>query len=128
MLVITLDYNDYVGRIGIGRVFNGKIRAGPAGRVLKRDGSRVNSKVGSSLQFRGSSASSGRGARGRPVRDRRAGVVDIGDTIADPEQSRRPAAGDGRRADDDDALPHQRLAVRAGRRASTSPAARSASA
>jgi len=34
MLITTLDYSDYVGRIGIGRVFNGSIK--PAQQVAAR--------------------------------------------------------------------------------------------
>jgi GTP-binding protein len=45
MLVVTLDYSDYVGRIAIGRVVSGKIRKGQQVAVLKHDGSRVNDTV-----------------------------------------------------------------------------------
>src|SRR5262245_62116383 len=51
-LVTTLDYNDYVGRIGIGRVFAGVLRPGPV-TVIKRDGTQVNCKLGQILQFSG---------------------------------------------------------------------------
>src|SRR5262249_50520916 len=37
MLVVTLDYSDYVGRIAIGRVVAGKIRNGQRIALLKRD-------------------------------------------------------------------------------------------
>lgn len=37
--VSLLDYNDYVGRIGIGRVFRGTIRVGDQVALLKLDGS-----------------------------------------------------------------------------------------
>ena len=37
MLVCTLDYSDYVGRIAIGRVFAGKIRKGQRIALLRRD-------------------------------------------------------------------------------------------
>lgn len=37
--VSLLDYNDYVGRIGIGRVFRGKIKVGDNVALLKLDGS-----------------------------------------------------------------------------------------
>ncbi|EHR36894.1 translational GTPase TypA [Facklamia languida] len=43
--VTMLDYNDFVGRIGIGRVFRGKIRVGDAVTVLKIDGSKKNFRV-----------------------------------------------------------------------------------
>ncbi|MGJ9383375.1 translational GTPase TypA [Salipaludibacillus neizhouensis] len=37
--VTMLDYNDYLGRIGIGRVFRGTIRKGDQAAVIHRDGS-----------------------------------------------------------------------------------------
>ena len=37
--ITTLDYNDYVGRIGIGRVFRGKLNINEKLSVIKRDGS-----------------------------------------------------------------------------------------
>ncbi|MCQ4503814.1 EF-Tu/IF-2/RF-3 family GTPase, partial [Vibrio parahaemolyticus] len=37
--VSLLDYNDYVGRIGIGRVFRGTIKVGDQVALLKLDGS-----------------------------------------------------------------------------------------
>lgn len=37
--VSLLDYNDYVGRIGIGRVFRGKIKVGDNVALMKLDGS-----------------------------------------------------------------------------------------
>lgn len=43
--VAMLDYNDYVGRIGIGRVFRGKIKIGDNVSVLKLDGSAQNFRV-----------------------------------------------------------------------------------
>ncbi|MFD1671177.1 translational GTPase TypA [Agrilactobacillus yilanensis] len=43
--VAMLDYNDYVGRIGIGRVFRGSIKIGDSVSVLKLDGSTKNFRV-----------------------------------------------------------------------------------
>lgn len=37
--VSLLDYNDYVGRIGIGRIFRGSMKVGEQVALLKRDGS-----------------------------------------------------------------------------------------
>ncbi|MBE0696418.1 MAG: translational GTPase TypA, partial [Anaerolineaceae bacterium] len=39
MQITTLDYNDYVGRIGIGRVFRGKLVKNSPLSVIKRNGS-----------------------------------------------------------------------------------------
>ena len=41
LLLITLDYDDYVGRLAIGRVFNGRIRKGQEIALSRLDGSLV---------------------------------------------------------------------------------------
>jgi GTP-binding protein len=86
MLVVTLDWSDYVGRIAVGRVFAGKIRKGQRVAMLKRDGRTVDSKVAQLYVF---------DRLGRVEADEvSAGDVcavvgldepDIGDTVADPE-------------------------------------------
>ncbi|MDN6649890.1 GTP-binding protein, partial [Enterococcus sp.] len=43
--VSLLDYNDYVGRIGIGRIFRGKMKVGDQVSVMKLDGSIKNFRV-----------------------------------------------------------------------------------
>lgn len=43
--VAMLDYNDFVGRIGIGRVFRGKIKVGDQVSLMKLDGSVKNFRV-----------------------------------------------------------------------------------
>ena len=43
--VSMLDYNDYVGRIGIGRVFRGKIKIGDSVTVMKLDGTNKSFRV-----------------------------------------------------------------------------------
>lgn len=43
--VSLLDYNDFVGRIGIGRVFRGKIKVGDSVTVMKLDGTTQNFRV-----------------------------------------------------------------------------------
>ncbi len=53
MLITTLDYSDYVGRIGIGRVFAGTIRAGHDVTVIHRDGTQRKGRVGELLAFDG---------------------------------------------------------------------------
>ncbi|HQL49143.1 MAG TPA: translational GTPase TypA [Holophaga sp.] len=39
MLVTLMDWSDFVGQIGIGRIFNGTIRVGDSVALVKRDGS-----------------------------------------------------------------------------------------
>jgi GTP-binding protein len=86
MLVNTLDYSDYVGRIAIGRVFAGKVRKGQRIALLKRDGRRLDDTVAQLYVF---------DRLGRCETDEvQAGDicavvglegVDIGDTVADLE-------------------------------------------
>src|SRR6516164_6220529 len=88
MLVNTLDYSDYVGRIAIGRVFAGKVRKGQLIALLKRDGRRLDDTVAQLYVF---------DRLGRTETDEvQAGDicavvglegVDIGDTIADFDQA-----------------------------------------
>jgi GTP-binding protein len=51
--VSLLDYNDYVGRIGIGRVFRGTMKVGQQVTVIKRDGSTKNFRVTKMYGFLG---------------------------------------------------------------------------
>ena len=86
MLVTTLDYNDYVGRIGIGRVFAGTLRAGQSVAVIRLDGTRTTEQISELSVFDG---------LGRQKTDEVAagdicalvGIesIDIGSTIADPD-------------------------------------------
>ncbi|HOI30817.1 MAG TPA: translational GTPase TypA [Melioribacteraceae bacterium] len=45
MLVSAIDYNDYLGRIGIGRVHSGKLSVGDQITLITREGEKFNSKI-----------------------------------------------------------------------------------
>ena len=53
MLITTLDYNDYVGRIGIGRVFAGTLRAGEDVAVIQCDGTQRTERISELFLFDG---------------------------------------------------------------------------
>jgi GTP-binding protein len=53
MLVTTLEYSDYVGRIAIGRVFAGRVRDGQNVTVISRGGERTKQRVLQVFQFEG---------------------------------------------------------------------------
>ena len=53
MLIVTLDYSDYVGRIGIGRVFAGTIRSGQDVVVIHRDGTQRKERIAELFIFDG---------------------------------------------------------------------------
>jgi GTP-binding protein len=84
-LITSIDYSDYVGRIGIGRVFAGVLRAGSAVCSIDRHGKQSIQKVAQVLQFDGLGR---RQADQIEAGDIFAAVglerVDIGDTLADP--------------------------------------------
>ncbi|MCA1024082.1 translational GTPase TypA [Halobacillus litoralis] len=51
--VTLLDYNDYLGRIGIGRVFSGQIKVGQQVSLMKKDGSVKNFRISKLFGFIG---------------------------------------------------------------------------
>src|SRR5215510_13692914 len=53
MLIANLDYSDYLGRLGIGRVFNGALRFGDQVAIAKRDGSFQTTKITKLYSFEG---------------------------------------------------------------------------
>lgn len=84
--VTTLDYNDFVGRIGIGRVHRGTLSLDKPLSLIKRDGTVVNTEIKQLFTFEGI----GR----KEVREVECGdicaivgadSIDIGDTFADRE-------------------------------------------
>jgi GTP-binding protein len=86
LLVTNIDYNDYVGRLAIGRVFSGTLKAADWVSMIRSDGEAVRAKVISLYGFQGLDRVE--------VKDGRAGDivalagmegVNIGDTITDTE-------------------------------------------
>ena len=53
VLFSNIDYDDYVGRIGIGRVERGEIKVGMTVALCKRDGSVKNERISKLYQFEG---------------------------------------------------------------------------
>ncbi len=51
--ITLLDYNDYVGRIGVGRVVRGKISVGQQVVVMKKDGTQKNFRISKLFGFTG---------------------------------------------------------------------------
>ena len=87
MQITSMDYNDYVGRIGVGRVFRGTLRDKARLAIVKRDGSVKPVEVRQLFTFEGL----GREAAAEVSSGEICAVVgvegiDIGDTLADPEK------------------------------------------
>jgi len=87
LLITNLDYDDYVGKIAIGLINRGKIREGEVVTLIKRDKSRVLSKVVKLYIFEG--------LKRKEVEKAEAGEIvaiagiseaNIGETIADKEK------------------------------------------
>ncbi|MBI1938611.1 MAG: translational GTPase TypA [Ignavibacteriales bacterium] len=84
--ITSLDYNDYVGRIGIGRVFRGTLRKSDKLCIIKRDGSEHNISLRQIFVFDGlnrvevEEVTAGDICAVVGIED-----VDIGDTISDAE-------------------------------------------
>jgi GTP-binding protein len=84
MLVTTIDYNDYLGRLGIGRVSRGTIRLGSPMKVVHRDATVEDARVTKIYTFQGlkrlevEEAGTGDIIAVAGMED-----VDIGETIAD---------------------------------------------
>jgi GTP-binding protein len=53
MLIANLDYSDYLGRLGIGRVFQGTLRYGDTLSIAKRDGSLQTTRITKLYSFEG---------------------------------------------------------------------------
>jgi GTP-binding protein len=86
MLITSLDYSSYVGRIAIGRIYRGEVRSGVQYSLCKRDGSIIRTRIKELYVFEGMAR--------RKVDFVAAGDIcaivgiegfDIGDTIADLE-------------------------------------------
>jgi GTP-binding protein len=88
-LVTNIAYNDYVGRLAIGRVFSGSIRIGDNIAVINGNGNAVKTKITSIYTFKGLERKE---AREVSVGDivALAGIegINIGDTITDIENPR----------------------------------------
>lgn len=53
LLIANLDYSDYLGRLGIGRIFSGTVRVGQTVGIAKRDGRITTNKVTKLFTFDG---------------------------------------------------------------------------
>jgi len=85
-LITSLDYDNYVGRLAIGRIFNGTVKVGQQVSVVKRDGSIVKGTVRALYTYEGLERVETKEAKAGDI-VAIAGLDDIyiGETIADAE-------------------------------------------
>jgi len=53
MLIANIDYNDYIGRMATGRIFNGKVKAGETVAMIKQDGTITKGRISKLLGYEG---------------------------------------------------------------------------
>ena len=85
LLVTSLDYDDYVGRLAIGRLFNGGVKKSQEAAVARRDGATTTFKVTGLYGYDGlRRVEIGEAKAGDIVALAGIEEVTIGDTITDP--------------------------------------------
>jgi GTP-binding protein len=83
--VFTLDYDNYVGKIGIARIFNGEIAKGDNVLLAKADGEMVKGRITKLIGFLGLNRMEiDRAEAGDIVAFAGLETVDVGDTVCDP--------------------------------------------
>ena len=86
VLFSNIDYDDYVGRIGIGRVERGEIKTGQNMVLCHRDGTQKNVKIVKLYQFEGLKRVESEGAKlGDIVAVSGITDLNIGETACDPD-------------------------------------------
>ena len=82
----NIDYDDYIGRIGIGRVERGAVKVGQTVTICKEDGKTANARIGKLYQFEGLNRVECEGAKlGDLVAVSGIPDLNIGETACDPE-------------------------------------------
>lgn len=85
MQIFTLDYDNYVGKIGIARVFNGKIKKGENVMLAKGDGTKENGRITKLIGFLGLARTEiDEAEAGDIVAIAGFNAIDVGDSIVDP--------------------------------------------
>ncbi|MCI6217588.1 MAG: translational GTPase TypA [Helicobacter sp.] len=85
MQIFTLDYDNYVGKIGIARVFNGVIKKGANVMLAKGDGEKETGRITKLIGFLGLARTEIQEAQaGDIVAIAGFNAIDVGDSIVDP--------------------------------------------
>ncbi|GAA7191662.1 translational GTPase TypA [Helicobacter pylori] len=85
MQIFTLDYGNYVGKIGIARVFNGSVKKSESVLLMKSDGSKENGRITKLIGFLGLARTEIENAyAGDIVAIAGFNAMDVGDSVVDP--------------------------------------------
>ena len=83
--VFTLDYDNYVGKIGIARVFNGIVKKNQNVMLVKADGERINGRISKLIGFKGlERLDINEASSGDIIAIAGFEALDVGDSIVDP--------------------------------------------
>ena len=89
MLVTNTEYEEYVGKLGTGRIYNGKIKKNQEIILIKRDGELVNSKVSRIYGYDGlKKIEMDEAVAGDIITIAGIDKIDIGETVTDKENPR----------------------------------------
>ncbi len=85
MQIFTLDYDNYMGKIGIARVFNGSVKKSESVLLMKSDGSKENGRITKLIGFLGLARTEIENAyAGDIVAIAGFNAMDVGDSVVDP--------------------------------------------
>ena len=83
--VFTLDYDNFIGKIGIARIFNGTISMGETVTLVKADGEKVKGRVTKLIGFKGIERFDiDKAGTGDIVAVAGFETIDVGDSLCDP--------------------------------------------
>ncbi len=84
MLVSNIEWDDYVGRVAVGKVLGGSVKKGDNVWLLRKDGSKQQSKVLKTFTYTGLATTDSEGCTAGGIVGIAAGIesIDIGETLA----------------------------------------------
>ena len=84
MLVSNIEWDDYVGRVAIGKVLGGNVKKGDTIWLLRKDGTKQQSKVMKTFTYSGLATTDSEGCGAGGIVGIAAGIesIDIGETLA----------------------------------------------
>ena len=84
MLVSNIEWDDYVGRVAIGKVLGGSVNKGDTIWLLRKDGTKQQSKVMKTFTYSGLATADSEGCGAGGIVGIAAGIenIDIGETLA----------------------------------------------
>jgi len=93
MLVSNIEWDDYVGRVAVGKILGGSVKKGDNIWLLRKDGTKQQSKVMKTFTYSGLSTEDSEGCGAGGIVGIAAGIesIDIGETLtANPEMEPLP--------------------------------------